>query len=437
MKIAIVIVSISAALALYVFLIGRLEDWLNHKARIAKGYIEDRSPYNKYIGKEHDWKPTFHLKHWGIRVFNLPFTPEKTEVFYLENRYDEKANAFIRQNKEYIRELFASKGYTFVYLPDVKVSKEAAEDMIAYHSPEGCDSKKGYANYQQSRIDGEVSGLKSNFLLEYLVNPNARGHVHSSFAWFGHTESIFYGKKFCYIFDYITFNPKEALANPQAVLAEILPELGESRTFVGGGVFSAKKIENEPADEHFDDDKALDEESRKILDDVRSKLDKVRLRGISEAVIARYLKPTPKLSHMTITSNFHIFLDDYNKMEITMEPLVKAVYIFFLRHPEGVIFKDLPDHKKEMEIIYRAVKEKHNNIDKMLSAGTKLKISPAIEALCNPMKNSINEKCTRIKEAFIIHFHDTIASHYYIVGSRAFQKLVSLPRQLVEWEEDK
>lgn len=166
MKIAIVIVSILAALALYVFLIGRLEDWLNHKARIAKGYIEDWSPYKKYIGKEHDWKPTFHLKHWCIRVFNLPFTPEKTEVFYLENRYDEKANAFIKQNKEYIRELFASKGYTFVYLPDVKVSKEAAEAMIAYHSPEGCDSKKGYANYQQSRINGEVSGLKSNFLLE-------------------------------------------------------------------------------------------------------------------------------------------------------------------------------------------------------------------------------------------------------------------------------
>lgn len=121
-----------------------MEEWLERKARDSKKAYKAESgeasepddPIRKdYFGKEHEWKPTFHLKHLGVRVFNLPFTPEKTEVFYLENEYDEKANAFIKQHKEYIKKLFASKGYSFVYLPDVKVSREEAETMVAYHSP--------------------------------------------------------------------------------------------------------------------------------------------------------------------------------------------------------------------------------------------------------------------------------------------------------------
>lgn len=100
-----------------------------------------------------------------------------------------------------------------------------------------------------------------------------------------------------------------------------------------------KKVEKDAmdsADDNFDNEKALDKETRQMLDDVRTRLDKIRLRGISEAVIAKYLKPTPKLSHLTITHDMRIILDDYDSMEIKMEPLVRTTFLFFLRHSKGV-----------------------------------------------------------------------------------------------------
>ena len=45
-------------------------------------------------------------------------------------------------------------------------------------------------------------------------------------------------------------------------------------------------------------------------------------------------------------------LPDYNDMEIKMEPIVKAVYLLFLKHPEGIAFKCLPDYRQELAEIY-------------------------------------------------------------------------------------
>jgi hypothetical protein len=126
---------------------------------------------------------------------------------------------------------------------------------------------------------------------------------------------------------------------------------------------------------------------------------------------------------------------DYNNVEITMEPIVKAVFILFLRHEEGIYFKDLSDYQTELEIIYRAVKAKRNDINEKMQLGFTPQISNSVKSLTNPFSNSINEKCTRIKEAFILHFHDSIASNYYIQGMRASEKLIKISRDLVIWEE--
>ena len=190
------------------------------------------------------------------------------------------------------------------------------------------------------------------------------------------------------------------------------------------------------ADEHFGDIEALDDETRQTLLDIQHKLESVRLSGISEAIIAKFIKPLPTLSMIVVTYDFHIILPDYGNIEIVMEPLVKAVYILFLRHPEGIMFKNLYDYREELEIIYRCVRSKKNQIDRLLDSPASLQISKSVESLCNPTKNSINEKCTRIKEAFILKFSDYLAQNYYITGSKATVKKISLPRSYVYWEKD-
>ena len=58
----------------------------------------------------------------------------------------------------------------------------------------------------------------------------------------------------------------------------------------------------------------------------------------------------------------------------------------------------------------------------------------SIEDVTNPLLNSINEKCARIRGAFIGEFDDRLARHYYICGERGEAKKIALSRDLVIWE---
>ena len=58
----------------------------------------------------------------------------------------------------------------------------------------------------------------------------------------------------------------------------------------------------------------------------------------------------------------------------------------------------------------------------------------SIEDVTNPTLNSINERCARIRGAFVGQFDNHIAKHYYIVGLRGEPKRIALPRELVVWE---
>ncbi|MFN5931314.1 MAG: hypothetical protein ACK42F_06950, partial [Sphingobacteriales bacterium] len=58
-----------------------------------------------------------------------------------------------------------------------------------------------------------------------------------------------------------------------------------------------------------------------------------------------------KLSPIIISSSGKLILSDYNK-EIKLEPIHRAVYIFFLLKQEGIMFKDLPAYKNEILHIY-------------------------------------------------------------------------------------
>ena len=132
-----------------------------------------------------------------------------------------------------------------------------------------------------------------------------------------------------------------------------------------------------------------------------------------------------RLSSLHITKDYRIILPDYDNMEITIPDLPKAVFILFLKHPEGIRFKDLANYHDELLRIYRVL----NPI-----GGTQRQ-KQSIQELTNPLSNSINEKCARIKEAFVQRFDDRLARHYYISGKRGEPKRIALPPSLVVWEQ--
>ena len=107
-----------------------------------------------------------------------------------------------------------------------------------------------------------------------------------------------------------------------------------------------------------------------------------------------------------------------------MEPLVKAVFLLFVKHPEGILFKHLPDYREELTQIYVKLKP----------YGLNNRVVQSIEDVTNPLLNSINEKCARIRGAFVGQFDDRMAKYYYIDGKRGEAKKISLPRDLIFWE---
>jgi len=136
------------------------------------------------------------------------------------------------------------------------------------------------------------------------------------------------------------------------------------------------------------------------------------------------LKNQVKLSRLTITKDYRILLTDYEGKEVRMEPLVKAIYLLFLKHPEGIAFKFLPDYRKELTNIYSKVRP----------MGLTEKALQSIEDVTNPLLNSINEKCSRVRAAFINEVDGSLLNNYIILGKSGDIKKITLPRNLVTWE---
>lgn len=179
------------------------------------------------------------------------------------------------------------------------------------------------------------------------------------------------------------------------------------------------------------------DEAQKLLEVVRAHLVQVRLMGVDETVIAEYVRPTTKLSRLTITHDLRLILDDYQQREVVMEPLNKAVYLLFLRHTEGISFKSLSNYRQELHAIYMAVKDHRNDIDRrMKHTALALSISKGVKNTTNPLNNAINEKCARIREAFLQIVHAEVAEHYIVSGVWGTPKNISLPRDMVTWEEE-
>ena len=162
-----------------------------------------------------------------------------------------------------------------------------------------------------------------------------------------------------------------------------------------------------------------------LLKEVKEKVQKLKEYGVSEKEITSLFHTEQPLLKLFISKNYKIFLGDERK-EVRMEPLVKAVYLLFLNHPEGILFKHLPDYREELTRIYVKLKP----------MGMSERVVQGIEDVTNPLLNSINEKCARIRGAFVGQFDDHLARHYYIDGLRGEAKKIALPRDLVIWETD-
>lgn len=172
-----------------------------------------------------------------------------------------------------------------------------------------------------------------------------------------------------------------------------------------------------------EEDPAFNEQMIRTANQVRELMKDLLLQGFPAELLRSWIDENIKLSRLRITKQFKIILVDYDR-EVDMAPLPLTVFLFFLRHPEGVRLPYLQDHVDELRQIYGRVSV-NDDLQKM---------EASIAALVDPFNNSICEKCAAVKKAFMLVVEDSIARNYYITGAQGKKKGILLDRSLVEWE---
>ena len=161
-----------------------------------------------------------------------------------------------------------------------------------------------------------------------------------------------------------------------------------------------------------------------LLDEVKEKVRKLKAYGVDDAEIIAVMNEDELFPQLVVTEDYKVILADGANTEVKMEPLVKALYLLFLSHPEGIVLKYLSDYKKELTQIYFLLRP----------AGLQEKVLQSIEDVTNPTLNSINEKCARIRKAFTELLPQSVARYYSISGKRGEVKKIDLVRTNIIWK---
>ena len=327
---------------------------------------------------------------------NISFAPDEQQVIYFEDCFNEVLNDYISKKYEDIYSLFKEKGYNFIYIP--KLIENIGVEEAKYLSP---------ALNEESAIPNKLTAQNLND--KFLSFTDVTTSLSGGLLRYKEEEEDYY------IFTYYQFINLDEL--------EIWEQIRTYLSAVGDNTLLysvSPHIPNIEPEENADYD--FDSDSKQLIAEIKERVELLKQKGINEMVLKSLFSfDTVELSKLVISNEYKIFLSDYNNLEITMHPLPKAVFFLFLNHPEGILFKNLPDYRDELIAIYKMVSGREN-IDDM---------AKSINDVVNPTLNSINEKCSRIREAFVKHFEESIAQNYYITGERATPKKIALNRKLI------
>ena len=373
---------------------------------------------------------------YNLELKGLPFEPHPKQIIYVENTYDKDVNDFIVRNYECICNNFTSQGYEFVYLP--LLSSRFNMEVRRYYNPT-CTISRNIP-------------IKSSVILDFMAHPENRGNIKPSLLYY--EPNIKQSQDEPLTLRAIAIN---SIISPDCEYEKYLKVIiankddGQnkekqvsysiSRDYQENESYSLSRGEEDSGSSYLDilynqlsqthasppisyAELTFDTEVVQLADEIRERLGRLKQKGISQYALASLLIGPVKPSRMVITPDFRILLPDYNNMEIEMTPLVKAVYFLFLIHPKGIPFKHLADYRHILLNIYCDIR----------GGCLTDEMAKSVEMVTNPHNNSINEKCARIREAFVKKFDERIAEPYIIQGKRGEPKLISLPRKMVEWQ---
>jgi hypothetical protein len=126
-------------------------------------------------------------------------------------------------------------------------------------------------------------------------------------------------------------------------------------------------------------------------------------------------------SRLKIGRGGRLFLTDYENIEIRMPSMEKALYLLFLKHPEGIYLSELSNYQEELCEIYRGISTR----------GLREDMNQRIRDMLNALRDQLSVKISRVKKAFTDAIGASLADYYIIQGANAEEKKIKLNRDLV------
>ncbi len=320
------------------------------------------------------------------------------DVIFMESGYDPIINKCIADNLQAIKKLFYKYELNFFYMP---CFDKDMDEIIAYRAPYLQPKTINNKRWKSDAFLGYLTRAERNMQLPPCLIAQDSDDIINAYIFSLGCES-------------------DILPCFEDFCSEIYYERWNSTAFASRLI--------EPIGPWPSPDETFESDIEDIMEDVRRKIDYLRYSGVSQWALEQLVKPELRLSRLVVTNDCRIILPDYNNMEIKMQPLVKSVYLLFLRHDGGILFKHLSDYRDELHQIYNKVR----TCSAPPVGATNEQILNSIRLVADPLSNSINEKCTRIREAFISRFDDNMAKYYYVTGRRGEPKRITLPRNMIE-----
>ena len=335
-----------------------------------------------------------------VRFNGLDFSEYETNVLYYDPEPESEFAKYIEAHYDEVDDAFRQLDFEFCYIP--YICKHITEKQI---------------KYRITNWNGEpLRRIGNDFLKNFLPANTKLGACLLKKTIFNDTYEYFPLKP---------LNKKSFYEQIEQFDTEVSKEYSLSDSSVRFSIAARYDLaEDMPAyekkfciaDDGFD--------KAHIGDEIAKMIEGLKKSGIDEFVLRCMVPIESKLSKVIITPKYEIMLPDYGTEPIDMSPLPKALFFLFLKHDEGINFKCLPDYRSELQTIY----------EKITNRVSDSVISNSIAKITNPLENAVNEKCSRIREAFLKRMDERVAEHYYVTGQRGERKRITLPRELVEWQ---
>lgn len=395
---------------------------------------------------------------------NLHFTPNSREIIYLDLYSNKRLNDFLQHNANKIEQLFAQHKYKFIYLPKF-IRELNFKDILNYNYP--CSK----TNPDLNNLD-ETTQLIYQMVYKGVLTPIPNGPilVRYKFGLSNRENNLAkaYGRTPASIFSYFVLPLDATDSEYMEIFSDYISKCGEepilyslphsegSNLNLNDIVASDKEIKNnlrfqrekskdsadgveeiasDPKNQHRSfsipfigrirkkkEIAKANEEALRIQEEIKDRVETLRKMGITELVIESLFHPTPPpVSQMRISSEYRLFLTDYDNREIKIPPLAKSLYFLYLNHPEGIRFKELTDHQQELRQYYQTISNRINQF----------KLISSIDDLVDSTKNSVNEKCSIIRSAFLNEFDESIVNPYLITSGFDIIKKIPFDRSLL------